>query len=119
LVEHRAPNSKPEWIADLLERLCWTLDEQTSGEILATLTKWLGGEDRDRVAVALALEEFYLAESPDALARIYDELCNRFPEFRERCDAILLGWRGQHLEMKNGEQAGDGDAPQRPCSAPL
>lgn len=105
LVGHRAPNSNPEWIADILERLCWILDEQTSSEILRTLTDWLGSEDREQVAVALALEELYLAETPDALATIYGELCGRFPEFRERCDSILQGWRKQIHETKMGEQA--------------
>jgi hypothetical protein len=37
-VEHRHPNSGPEWIADIVERLCWILDWQTSSEILRILT---------------------------------------------------------------------------------
>ena len=95
MVDHRAPNSEPKWIADILDRLCWILDERASSEILGTLELWLSSEDRDRVAIALSLEEFYLKESPDELATAYVEVCQRFPEFRERCDAILEGWRAQ------------------------
>jgi hypothetical protein len=109
IVDHRAPNSEPKCIADILERLCWILDQKTSSEILDTLELWLSGEDRLRVAIALSLEEFYLKESPDQLATTYEEVCQRFPEFRSQCDATLSGWRAQIQETKNGEQAVSGN----------
>ena len=108
LVTRRTPTSKPEWIADILERLCWILDERASSEILETLTLWLTTGDRERVAVALSLEEFYLKESPDALAEAYDDVCRRFPEFRSRCDEIVSGWRIQTGQPKK-EESGRGE----------
>lgn len=104
LLNRRCRSAQPEWIADILERLCWILDEGASAEIIETLTSWLSSEDRERVAVALSLDEFYLKDSPDALAAAYEEVCLRFPEFRDRCDAIVAGWRAQIRATKTGGQ---------------
>ena len=53
IFNRRSATVKPEWIADLLERLVWLLDDNGS-EIHQTMREWIATGDLERVRVALA-----------------------------------------------------------------
>lgn len=59
--------------------------------------------NNEKVAVALAFSETFLAETPEELNRKFDDLCVRFPEFCDPCDEILQAWRDQTAMNQIGE----------------
>ena len=94
LFTKRARNLNPESLGDILGRLIWIVDDNGT-EITRTLAEWLRGEDREKIAVALSFDEVFLADTPEQLGILFDQVCVRFPEFRAKCDGILLAWAEQ------------------------
>lgn len=91
IFERRAPGAKPEWLAEIFERLVWLLDDN-GAEILARMRQWIESGDLERARVALAFTEVYLYQTRPEMVTAFDALCARFPELRERCSEILAQW---------------------------
>lgn len=91
IFERRSTDTESAWIADILERLVWLLDDNGE-EILSTMRQWIEHADLDRVRVALAFREVFLYQTRTEMVKAFDTLGSRFPELRERCDEILTEW---------------------------
>ena len=90
----RAPGSKPEWFAELFERLGWIMDDEGE-EIRSTMLRWIESGDVDHARVALSFTDVFLYRTRGEMVSAFDQLCTRFPELRSRCDEILASWDAQ------------------------
>ena len=94
IFERRAKNAKPEWVADLFQRLVWLLSDNGE-EIVQTLGRWVDSGDLERSRVALAFQDVFLFSTRDQMVEAYGRLAARFPQFRTECDATLKRWDNQ------------------------
>ena len=100
MVTHRAEPSEPKWFSDILERLVWLLDVESSTAIFTVRDKWLTGDDLARVEIALFMEESFPFDSRDEMARQFSRIAERWPFLAPRCDEILKDWDEIHLAGK-------------------
>lgn len=94
IFERRAKNAKPAWMADLLQRLVWLLNDNGE-EIVNTLGRWIDSGDLERARVALAFQDVFLFSTRDQMVEAYGQLATRFPQLRPECDATLKRWDNQ------------------------
>lgn len=87
LYAHRAPNLPPSALAEILDQLLWSLDEQGQ-EILRVQETWLSSDDKDRVEVALAMNQVFPFDDMHTMTTKFQEIVGRWPEFAARCAAI-------------------------------
>jgi len=94
IFNRRARGAKPEWFADLFERLGWMMDDE-GAEIHATMRRWIESGDLARARVALGFTDVFLYQTRSEMVTAFDQLCTRFPELRSRCDEIVAQWDAQ------------------------
>jgi hypothetical protein len=90
LFERRARCSPPEALADIFERLVWYLDDNGT-DLLQERDNWLLSGDKDKVAVALALEETFPFANREKMVRQFQCITERWPELAPRCQEIPKG----------------------------
>ena len=95
LVEHSASNLPPEGLAEVFDRLLWCLDDNGE-QLLGIRALRLRGDDERRVAIGLAMEEAFPADSREALLEIRDRVAARWPHLTSRADRIVAAWDDQH-----------------------
>ena len=103
LFKRRAPNVEPKWLAEVLERLVWLMDDNGT-EIVEALAEWVTGSDREKIDIALAFEEISLFDERTEMSEAFDKLCSQYPDLRTRCDEILAIWDTQFAGNQDGEQ---------------
>ena len=95
IFDRRSPNAKPEWIADILSRLTWLMDDN-GAEIHEAYRRWIESDDLERISVALSDREVFLFDSRDEMKKVFSDLGHRFPELVPRCEEIISDWDRQH-----------------------
>lgn len=90
----RAPSAPPKVIADLADRLIWCTADNGSA-ILKTRERWLRGQDRERVAIALAMDETFPFQTRAEMVDVLQSIAERWPEFSKRCS--------EFSEARNGD----------------
>jgi hypothetical protein len=94
LVDMRAAALKPKSLAELFDQMIWLTDDN-GGAIHEVRRQWLEGNDPLRVEVALLMSEaFPFGARPD-MEKVFNNICNRWPEFRALCVKILDDWDKQ------------------------
>ncbi len=98
LVEHKAPNLPPGYLSEQLLSLSWILNAD-GGRIFEIGRSWLKSGDEFRVAVALGLDEAFMADSWEELA---GTVRRKFPSMAADVDNWLKNSRRSHADR--GEQ---------------
>ncbi len=94
IVEHRAANLPPDAIAEVLDRLIWCLSDNGEG-ILDERKIWLSSEDLFKIEIALAMDETFPYETREGMVTKFNEIVEKWPKLKKRCDEILLEWDKQ------------------------
>ncbi len=100
LFNRRAPNLPPTALAEILDRLVWTMDDN-GAEIHEAMRRWISSGDLEHAQVALACSEAFLYSSRQEIVQAFEQVCGRFPDLRRRCDEILAKWDRQHESPKS------------------
>jgi hypothetical protein len=74
---------QPEAIADILERLAWTIED--SEGLLARADEWLTGGDKRKAVIRLCMQEFYPHGTPADMTAVLGIVTARWPELAEQC----------------------------------
>lgn len=86
LLRRRAPNLEPAALADVLDSLTWTMDDN-GAEILAARRRWMDGDDPYAAEVAIVMDEGIPFEPADMLSKLA-ALEQRWPQLKARCDVL-------------------------------
>ncbi|MFF9274530.1 hypothetical protein [Streptomyces griseosporeus] len=103
LVDHRAANVPPGFVAEQLESMAWIVDIASGIRLREVAKQWLTCGDPFRVAVAAALSEgTYLYDTFEELAGLAAPLKERFPSMAADLDAWLTRARESYERRDNG-----------------
>src|SRR5262245_23213238 len=83
----RAAAAWPRGCAEVLEALAWMTDSDP--EIPDAVDSWLRSDDRERVRVALAIEDWFPFRYFDEMVSVLNEVKARWPELSAECDQII------------------------------
>lgn len=87
LMDHRAPALPPKGLAEVFDRLIWCMDDQGTS-LLSVCEDWLESDDRDRVEVALAMDEAFPYANPETMDEVFSQISTRWPDLADTCDRI-------------------------------
>ncbi|MFJ3975052.1 hypothetical protein [Streptomyces sp. NPDC090021] len=105
LARHRAPNLPPGYLSEQLLSLSWILDAQEGGRIFEVGKKWLASKDEFRVAVAMGLDEAFMADSWKDLVELADSVKERHPSLAGDVDQWLANYSRSYSDT-SGESEG-------------
>jgi len=88
LLANMAPNLPPGALAEVFDRLIWCLADNGK-ELLAIRDSWLQGDDRRKVAIAIAMDETLPFDGGSQMRGNLEKIADRWPEFTERCDELI------------------------------
>jgi hypothetical protein len=96
LVNNAAPALPPTGLAEIFDRMIWTLEDNGAG-VLTTARQWLDdANDIVRIRIALAMKEGFLYEDRSSMLASFRRLTGRYPDVGERCNQIVRAW-DQHF----------------------
>lgn len=88
LVNSRADALSPEALGEIFDRLIWCLKDNGK-QVLAVRENWLRSVDRERVKIALAMNETYPFKTFAEMKEVLMSVGERWPELRSRCDELI------------------------------
>ena len=88
IVERAAPSAEPQWLADVLQRLVWIMDEN-GAEVMGAVERCLQGNDERKLRVALAIDDVFPFQSEERMAEVLRRVAEKWPEHRARCDQLI------------------------------
>jgi hypothetical protein len=87
LIGHRAPALPADALAEVFDRMIWCLDDN-GGALLQVREQWLVSEDRDRVEIALAMQETFPFQEAAKMNEVFARISAKWPELAASCEAI-------------------------------
>jgi hypothetical protein len=103
LVNHRAPNVTPGYVAEQLLSMSWIIDPKDGTQIFETGKEWLKSDDPFRVEVAIGLENLtYLADSWEELVELAEPLKEKFPTRVADIDAWMARAEASYERRRTG-----------------
>ena len=75
-------------LAEVFDRLIWCLADN-GASLLHVRESWLKSAEKDRVGVALAMDETYPFNDVTEMQRVFAKITERWPEFQSRCTELL------------------------------
>lgn len=93
LFSNKTRSVAPQFVADILDRLIWIVDDENGNQILDTRDKWLEGDDPERAHVALLMRETLPLKSLERAIEVLTRVKSRWPQFSRECDEIIEQWR--------------------------
>lgn len=58
--------------------------------------KWLEGENKDKIEIALAMNEVFPCDSREEMNQLFQRIIGHWPEFQQSCQEILDRWDEQY-----------------------
>jgi len=87
ILAHRAPGLGPEVFAELFDSLVWTLDDNGTA-VVRLCEEWLASGDRERVEVALEMDELCPFTDPSMLVGALDRISRLWPDLSSKCQRL-------------------------------
>ena len=95
IYQRRAKSADPEWIADILGRLVWLMDDN-GAEIHEAMVRWCESGSHEQASIALhSCDEVFLYETREEMVAKFSGLQSRFPDLKSQCDEIIQQWDKQ------------------------
>ena len=95
IYQRRSKSADPEWIADILRRLVWLMDDNGS-EIHEAMIRWMESESHEQALIALLYcDEVFPYKTRDEMVAKFSGLQSRFPDLKPQCDKIIQQWDKQ------------------------
>ena len=91
LIEERAPYLDPKVLANMFDRMIWTLNDN-GAEITKVTADWVEGDDEYKVEVALLMEESFPYNDRATMEEQFSRLRGRWPRFGTLCERVLQQW---------------------------
>lgn len=88
----RAPELPASALAGVFDRLIWCLADQGTA-LLRVREYWLASEDKERVEIALAMDETYPFNDMADMERAFTRISSRWPDLKPRCAELLAARR--------------------------
>ena len=95
LVEHSAPNLPASALADILDRLAWSLTVDDIAALEAVSKHWLANGDLRQTEIALAREDSFPANNRDDLVALMDRAAARHPQLQTLTSKKIDRWDRQ------------------------
>jgi hypothetical protein len=92
LFDNRGQNLPSPGLAEVFEALTWCLSEECSAEISRVRRKWLEGDNRNKVEIALAMRQTLPCNNRSELASLLQRIVERWPELAQECKQTLDEW---------------------------
>lgn len=89
LIEHRAPQLHAEHLAEILDELVRTLNEEAANALVVLQERWLLDDDRYRARITLGMRSVHPFPTRAEMAIALDAVAARWPELRSMCDEKL------------------------------
>ena len=84
LYSQRAPGLPATALAEVFDRLIWCLADH-GASLLQVRESWLKSDEKERVEIALAMNETYPFNDAREMEVVFGRISNRWPELRARC----------------------------------
>jgi hypothetical protein len=88
LFSRRAANLPPKGLADVFDRLVWCINDN-GAEVLQVQKQWLEGDNKEKIRIALAMDEVFPGESREDMHRLLAKITSRWPELQDVCQAVI------------------------------
>jgi len=75
-------------LAEVFDRLIWCLSDQ-GASLLQVRESWLKSDEKDRVEIALAMNETYPFNDAREMEVAFGRITGRWPELGSRCAELL------------------------------
>lgn len=95
LVEHAAPNLPASALADIFDRLAWSLDEDDIAGLEAVSQRWLADGNFRQTEIALIQEDSFPAHNRDDLVALMDQAAARHPMLQLLASRKIERWDRQ------------------------
>lgn len=92
LVANATEQLPPHALAEVFDRLIWCLADNGK-EVLMVRNRWLQGDDRQKVEIALAMNETFPMDGGQLMEDLLEGISRRWPSLRERCAEISSEWK--------------------------
>lgn len=89
VVSHRASQTPPRYLAEVLDELSWLLDEATVKALSQTRERWLTGDDLYKVQIALEMQSTYPFTTFEEMRVALDAVAAKWPKLAGQCSALL------------------------------
>src|SRR5262245_27679365 len=86
----RVPGLPVKGLAEVFERLTWCL--VNAEEVQDVRADWLRGDLREKVEIALAMEETFPFKKRAELVAAMNQIASRWPDLRTRCEELVKDW---------------------------
>jgi hypothetical protein len=97
LVVNSPDNLPPKALAGAFDQLVWC--QTDNGKALSEVREvWLQGDDFQRVAIALAMNEIYPFMDESKMVYVLDGIAKRWPSLSERCNELITSRRGTRVD---------------------
>lgn len=107
LYSQRVPGLPATALADVFDRLIWCLADQGTS-LLQVRESWLKSDEKERVEIALAMNETYPFNDAREMAVTFGRITDRWPEFRSRCAELSEARRKQRSDEQPAAPARQG-----------
>ncbi|KPL85267.1 hypothetical protein [Herpetosiphon geysericola] len=107
LLSRLSPHTPPSLFSETLQCLSWIMDDDGS-DIYRIMREWLKSDDKEKVKVALSIEEVLLLTSDEAYQTTVARIVGRWPELEPMCYAFQQIWEG-HKNYGKGESKNEYD----------
>ncbi|MEV6675955.1 hypothetical protein AB0N09_03690 [Streptomyces erythrochromogenes] len=105
LADHRASNLPPGYLSEQLLSLSWILEAQEGRRIFEVGKKWLKSGDEFRSAVAMGLDEAFMADSWKDLVELADSVKERHPSLAHDVDHWLANYSRSYDDAPGKSEA--------------
>lgn len=95
LFRRRAANLPPGGLAEVFDRLLWCMDDN-GAELLRVRRKWLDGDNKEKISIALAMDEAFPCESRDEMSILFAKITRIWPDLAATCSGILVAWDSEN-----------------------
>lgn len=75
-------------LAEVFDRLIWCLADQ-GDSLLQVRESWLESSEKERVEIALAMDETYPFRNAEKMEAVLERIATRWPELRPRCIELI------------------------------
>ena len=84
LVSRLSPHTPPVFFAEIIDQLCWLVDEQRVS-LYQIMRDWLHSEEKEKVKIALTTTEAFFVESNEADRAAVARIIERWPDLAPLC----------------------------------
>ena len=97
LYSERVAGLPPSALAEIFDRMIWCLADQ-GATLLKVRESWLLSDEKERVEIALAMDETYPFNERAKMAAVFAQISDKWPDLAPRCEELLNARKAEDAE---------------------